>query len=254
MTKANPSIKDVWNTRAKEWAQQADNGDSYFTRRTHHISEFIVRTVPRCRSLDVGCGNGLLSENLLKAGYDAYACDLSEGMVEQARTRLAQIVEDANSRVCVSTPDHLPFDSNFGLVTAIGVFNYVCDYWLFLQTLSAKLKPGGFICSTCTNRFSLFSLNESVDSLRSGDRRTALNLIRTGIWSGGHVDLAKAKQCYSARAFDRLYCNFNFDRVAEFGMFNYRRLDRTPLSRNWLGKSLVRYLGWNYVAIYKKKL
>jgi SAM-dependent methyltransferase len=246
------SVKNIWNAKADDWARQNDDEDSYFTRRTHFISEFITSHVAKCRSLDVGCGGGLLVERLTKAGYDAYGCDLADEMVSQAQSRLDRIVDRACTRIRVSTPDSLPFDLDFGLVTAIGVFNYVPDYGVFLQNLSASLMPGGFICATCTNRFSIYSLMQALRSLLRGNLRSSLNLIRTGIWSGGHVDPAKAKQCYSAGSFDHLFANYDYELVGCFGMFNFRRFDRSALCRKRLGKLLVRYVGWNYIAMYQK--
>ena len=41
------------------------------------------------RVLDVGCGTGLLSIALHKAGYDVYGLDVSESMVNEAREKAA---------------------------------------------------------------------------------------------------------------------------------------------------------------------
>lgn len=245
-------IKSFWNLKANDWALKCSDKDSYFTRRTHLISDLITRHVPRCRSLDVGCGSGLLIELLINAGYNAYGCDLADGMVKEARKRLDGVVDDACARISVSTQESIPFDFDFELISVIGVFSYIPNYGAFLKSLSARLMSGGFICATCTKRFSFYSLMKAGRVLLRGGIGVALNLIRTGLWSGGHVNLSTAKQCYSAKCFDHLFANYNYKLVDSFGMYNFKFLDKKVLCRTKLGKFLVRYFGWNYIALYQK--
>lgn len=152
----------------------------------------------------------------------------------------------------MSTEDELPFDDDFGLVVAIGVFPYVVDYAAFLQMLSAKLQGDGYICAQCTNRYNLVVFARVAREVLRRNWRSALNLIRFGPPSAG-VDLASARQCHSARSFDQLFARFDHKRIAAFGMYRLRRLDVAPLTRGRLDRFLVRHLGWNYIAIYRKK-
>lgn len=246
------SQKTIWNARAEQWSRQAEDPENFYSHRAGHVAEFIRDTVPTCRSLEVGCGPGLLLEHLLNYGYDANACDLSDGMVEAARARNSRPVDEPTSRVLLSTEDELPFDDDFGLVVAIGVFPYVVDYAAFLQMLSAKLQGDGYICAQCTNRYNLVVFARVAREVLRRNWRSALNLIRFGPPSAG-VDLASARQCHSARSFDQLFARFDHKRIAAFGMYRLRRLDVAPLTRGRLDRFLVRHLGWNYIAIYRKK-
>ncbi len=247
------SIKGFFDDQAAKYDRQADDRNDFFTRRNYLVSELIVRTVPKCRSLDVGCGAGLLVELLLSHGYDAHGYDISDKMVEKAAARLSRITGNAERRVMVSTPDAMPFESDFSLLTAIGLFIYIPDHERFVRLLSSRLAANGYVCATSTNRFSIFSYLSAWRSLSRGAVRTTLNLIRTGVWSAGSVDPAIANQRYSARSFDRLFRQNGFSRVASFGLYNVRRLDRSPFSRGRIGRFLVRHLGWTYVAIYQQR-
>ena len=53
-------IRKEWNDKADEWANSAQDNTSYWTRRLQAIVDLSVKHVPRGRSLDVGCGPGLL--------------------------------------------------------------------------------------------------------------------------------------------------------------------------------------------------
>jgi SAM-dependent methyltransferase len=247
------SQKAIWDARAKDLEGWDDDPDNFFTIRAGHVAEFIRSAVPAGRSLEVGCGAGLLLAHMLTDGYDAYACDLSDGMVESTRARVEQLVDDAVSRVRVSTEDCLPFHDDFDLVVAIGVFPYVEDYAGFLRMLSRKLNSGGYVCAQCAQRFSLYAFLEAARALRRRTPRTAWNMLRTGVWSGGNVDPASARQCYSAHSFDRLFTNAGFERVDDFGMYCSNRLDRAALTRSRTGRFFARRLGWSYVALYRKQ-
>ena len=245
--------KTYWNKKAEAWSCDADRADSLFRGRSLSVAELVRRHVPKCRSLDVGCGSGKLMKMLLEAGYDAYGADLSEKMVEQSIRNLSDIAEDAERRVRVSGPDGLPFDSEFGLITAIGIFPYVPDFREYLSTLSTALRADGFLCATCTIRSSRYSLRAAKNALKTGDLRSVVNLLRTGIWSGGNVERKQARQCYSARSFDRLFDQGGYRHVADFSWYGYPRFDRSPLSRRGLARLVARHRGWSYVGLWQKK-
>lgn len=238
-----------WDALVGKFTKWDEDPANFYTCQAAHVAEFIRDTVPVCRSLEVGCGTGLLLEHLLNYGYDAHACDISDGMVGAARARVSGIVDDPSSRVHVSTEDELPFNDDFGLVLAIGVFPCVADSSAFLQMLSRKLQGKGYVCAQSPNRFSLYAFREAARNLLRRQPQIAWNLIRTGNWSS-----ERPRQCYSARSFDKLFSGSGYERVAAFGMYRSRKLDEpAPRRRGWLGRFLVRHLGWSYIAVYRKK-
>jgi hypothetical protein len=66
--------KAHWDALADQFTEWGKDPENFLTRRAGHIADFIRDTVPPCRSLEVGCGPGLLLEDLLSSVYDAHAC------------------------------------------------------------------------------------------------------------------------------------------------------------------------------------
>ena len=95
------------------------------------------------RALDVGCGTGKSFAPLLARGYEISACDLSEEMVDQARSKFSGQVDD----IFVADMRALPTDGEFDLVTCIDdAVNYLLsdeDLVAAFQSVADILAPGG---------------------------------------------------------------------------------------------------------------
>jgi SAM-dependent methyltransferase len=95
------------------------------------------------RALDVGCGTGKSFAPLLSRGYEVTACDLSQEMVDQARLKFADVVED----IFVADMRALPADGEFDLVTCIDdAVNYLLsdeELVAAFESVAEILAPGG---------------------------------------------------------------------------------------------------------------
>lgn len=91
--------------------------------------------------LDVGCGSGpYLAEAVRRGAGHVVGLDLSQKMLELARTRLAQIPGgDAVDLVQGEFPSAAP-DEVFDYAMVMGVMDYVKDAPAFLATLQAAVK------------------------------------------------------------------------------------------------------------------
>lgn len=93
--------------------------------------------------LDVGCGTGLLLEQLVNLGYAATGLDPSRGMLEQLRRRRPDISTVAGSGAA------LPFaDGAFGLVYCVAVLHHVAEpdaVRATLREMSRVTRPGGHV-------------------------------------------------------------------------------------------------------------
>jgi trans-aconitate methyltransferase len=92
-------VRKQWNEKAEEWGKFAQDDTSYWTRRLQAIVGLSVKHVPPGRSLDVGCGPGLLVRLLTEAGFEAHGADISENMVQKAASLLEGLVPDPAARV-----------------------------------------------------------------------------------------------------------------------------------------------------------
>jgi SAM-dependent methyltransferase len=95
------------------------------------------------RLLDIGCGTGKSFAPMLARGYEVTACDISEEMVDQARAKFADQVDD----VFVADMRDLPACGEFDLVTCIDdALNYLLsdeELVAAFQGVANVLAPGG---------------------------------------------------------------------------------------------------------------
>lgn len=96
------------------------------------------------RLLDAACGTGKSFEPMLRKGYEVTAFDLSPAMVAEARVRA-----DGRAAVVVADMRHLPWTSEFDLITCVDdAINYLLsarDLLAALRSMRRALRPGGIL-------------------------------------------------------------------------------------------------------------
>jgi ubiquinone/menaquinone biosynthesis C-methylase UbiE len=116
---------------------------------------------PGAEALDAGCGAGLMSVELARAGLTVSATDASPGMVAGATRLMAE--QGVADRVSVRQADAhaLPFeDGRFALVVALGVLPWLHDPGGAVEEMARVLAPGGALVLTADNRRRLNRLLE----------------------------------------------------------------------------------------------
>lgn len=100
--------------------------------------------------LDLGCGNGRLSELFVGKKYNYLGADISEELI-----KIAKLKYSAAKFVQLSDPLKLPFDDNsFEIVYCLAVIHHIPgkEYRnAFLTEISRVLKPGGKLILTSWN-------------------------------------------------------------------------------------------------------
>jgi SAM-dependent methyltransferase len=114
---------------------------------TRLASEFLTLIRPRAgqRALDVGCGPGLLTEQLTAVlGADAVAAiDPSRSFVEAARERLPGV--DIREGIA----EQLPFsDEQFDVTLAQLVVHFMTDPVAALREMARVTRPGGVVAAS----------------------------------------------------------------------------------------------------------
>jgi SAM-dependent methyltransferase len=140
MTRALPSLRDLWDRQARafaEWAR-APGHDSY---PRYHRDQFLP-LLPKAgqRTLDIGCGEGRLSRDLKALGHTVEGVDASSVMVELAR--------EADSSIPVHHADAaaLPFpDGHADLAVLFMSLQDIDDYRGAIREAHRVLVPGGRI-------------------------------------------------------------------------------------------------------------
>jgi trans-aconitate methyltransferase len=126
-------------TRADDSAQRWDP-DAY-ARHARFVSELGAGVVellaprPGERILDLGCGDGFLTERLAALGCDVIGVDASPEQVAGARRR------GLDARV--ARAEALPFDGEFDAVFSNAVLHWVKDAAGAIAAVHRALRPGG---------------------------------------------------------------------------------------------------------------
>lgn len=109
-------------------------------------------TLRGSRVLDVGCGGGLLTESLARAGANVTGIDLAEGMIEVARLHARESGLEIDYRVAgaeeLARVEPQPFD----IVTCMEMLEHVPDPAAVTATLAQLLRPGGACFVSTINR------------------------------------------------------------------------------------------------------
>lgn len=248
-----------WEHRSARFAELARDPDSVYAQRTNLVADIVSRSAPGRRMLDIGCGAGQLCLELVRRGFEVHGADLSGPQIAAAVESARGLVDAPEQRFRLCEPHTIPFEGRFDVITAIGVLPYVADHAAFIKRAVSRLAPGGLLLASCTNRSSLFTVVALARHARAFKPTRAwfpvlLNLLRTGVWSGGFVDPAAARQCRSARQLDRLCLRLGLTvegALDLYGLEGWRGLDRSPLQRGRLGRTLARHFCWTHVGAYR---
>ncbi|KSU67666.1 class I SAM-dependent methyltransferase [Arthrobacter sp. NIO-1057] len=102
------------------------------------------------RILDIGCGAGPLTEQLLRRGAQVSGFDASTAMIDLARERLGTQADLKVARLGEALP--YPNDSFDDAVASL-VFHYLPDWTLALSEVRRVLKPGGRLILSVNHPF-----------------------------------------------------------------------------------------------------
>jgi 2-polyprenyl-6-hydroxyphenyl methylase/3-demethylubiquinone-9 3-methyltransferase len=104
------------------------------------------------RVLDVGCGGGLLTESLARAGAEVTGIDLAPGMIEVARLHGAESGLTLDYRVASAEELAQESAGRFAVVTCMEMLEHVPDPAAMVGTLARLLTPGGALFVSTINR------------------------------------------------------------------------------------------------------
>ncbi len=104
------------------------------------------------RALDVGCGGGILSESLARAGASVLGIDLAAEVINVAKLHALESGVQLEYAVIGAEELALKQPGAFDLVTCMELLEHVPDPGATLAALAAAVKPGGDVIVSTLNR------------------------------------------------------------------------------------------------------
>ena len=101
---------------------------------------------------DVGCGGGLLAEELVRAGAQVTGIDMSPAMIEVATLHALESALTVDYRMQSAESLAAQSPQAFSVVTCMELLEHVPDPAAMMLTLSALATPGGHVFVSTLNR------------------------------------------------------------------------------------------------------
>lgn len=118
--------------------------------RLEFIESFI--SLKDTQALDIGCGGGILSESLAKAGAQTTGIDLAEEVLTIAKLHSLESELNINYQ-CVSAESHAKeFAEHYDVVTCMEMLEHVPDPASIIQAAADCVKAGGWVFFSTLNR------------------------------------------------------------------------------------------------------
>jgi 2-polyprenyl-3-methyl-5-hydroxy-6-metoxy-1,4-benzoquinol methylase len=181
---------------SREWFDEVDRRFVESARHFAHTDRPFGKIIPfdeiaGKRVLEVGCGMGLHTELMARAGADVTAIDISPKSVAATRARLA--LRGVSADVRELDAETIAFKEDFDFIWSWGVIHHSSRTGRVLRNLYAALKPGGQL------RFMVYSL----DGMQSYAVIVSRYLL--GFWTGKSLDdlLWQSTDGFLARYFTR---------------------------------------------------
>ena len=118
--------------------------------RLEFIQRYADLTVSRV--VDVGCGGGILTEGLAKAGADALGIDLSEDLIDIADLHGLESGVTAHYQKISAEQLAAEQAASFDHVTCMEMLEHVPDPASIIQACATLVKPGGMVFFSTLNR------------------------------------------------------------------------------------------------------
>jgi demethylmenaquinone methyltransferase / 2-methoxy-6-polyprenyl-1,4-benzoquinol methylase len=124
-------------------------------REKDRIINLVHKNAKYQRVLDIGCGPGTISEDLLEIGEQVWGIDISEDMIKIAIDRFKEKNYSSKIHFNIGDAENLNFpDQFFDAVFCLGVLRFLDSWEKGLQEIYRVLKPNGVVVITFFFRFS----------------------------------------------------------------------------------------------------
>ncbi|GGA69134.1 ubiquinone biosynthesis O-methyltransferase [Neiella marina] len=102
--------------------------------------------------LDVGCGGGLLSESMARAGAKVTAIDMAAASIQVAKLHALESQLSINYQQQTAEQLAVEQPASFDVITCMEMLEHVPDPLSVLRACDSMLKPGGWLFLSTLNR------------------------------------------------------------------------------------------------------
>jgi ubiquinone/menaquinone biosynthesis C-methylase UbiE len=160
---------------ADRWSRLYERAQGVFehsmVQRRDYVCEYVRgHLAASSQVLDLGCGTGVVCEQLARDGMEVVGMDLSADMVSHARARVDHAIAD-RCRLLRGDCERLPYrNGQFDLVVCCGVISFLKSNEPTLSEVRRVLRDGGTLILAVRNKWALAKL---LDPLKLGKRLLA---------------------------------------------------------------------------------
>ena len=163
--------RDDYNLIAKEW-------DLSRNRASQIKINLISEIKPENKVLDVGCGNALMLPFVLEKGAFYSGLDISKNLIEIARRKYGNEIEQKKAKLVVGAATELPFkDDEFDFVISFAVLHHIPSKEFqekFFEEIERVSKSNAKVKIIAWNLLSdwankRFDIESQLDGKKSGD-------------------------------------------------------------------------------------
>ncbi len=138
----------------KQFGNEASNYTKYRMPYPESLYTLLFSLVPKDgkKILDIACGTGKSTEDLVKSGLDIFGCDHNPLMIEEAKKQAT--LKNLNINYSVASSESLPYEDNtFDVITVGTAFHFFMNDSAIAE-IKRILKPNGllFIFWTLTTK------------------------------------------------------------------------------------------------------
>jgi SAM-dependent methyltransferase len=150
-----PDVVDAFDRDAATYGHRYESGDVEalaFVMRRRRVLQLLERRAPGVL-VDVGCGPGVMVEDLRVRGWRYVGVDAAAGMLRESRRAHGDVA------LAQAGVEALPLAASCAdAVLAMGVVEYLDDPGGAIRELGRVCRPGGIVIVTMPNRGSLYRL------------------------------------------------------------------------------------------------
>lgn len=139
---------------------------SYTVRRGHVLRMLDGISGKRGAILDIGCGPGIYTRDLLLRGWEVWGMDISPKMLEVAQHSITDVPESSRAHFSIGQIERLSFETSFfDAVICIGVIPYVVSLEKAVSEAVRVVKAGGHVLFQLSNKLAPIRIESSLKEL-----------------------------------------------------------------------------------------